>query len=269
MKLEEMRQRKKELGYSNKQLSELSGIPIGTLSKVLSGATETPRYETLKAIEDALTRQGESGKKLYASNAALGAYVVREAAPKYGSRSDYTLEDYLNLPDDGPRMELIDGVFYDMGEPATAHQAIVGYIYKKLMDHVLERKGPCMPMLSPVAVQLDSDKRTVVEPDVLVVCKREKFQNRRIMGAPDFILEVLSPSTRRKDMNLKAFKYQHAGVREYWMIDPAAQRLIVYDYENEALPVVYTFADKVPVGIWSGECVIDLAEMKEFMGFLL
>ena len=274
MNLEEMKRIKKEKGYSNKQLADRAGIPIGTLAKVLSGATASPRYETLQAIEKALTKQGseEPASVNYTSiytSMRKGDDMVREEAAPYGRQGSYTLQDYLALPDDGPRMELIDGVFYDMGEPATAHQAIVGYVYKKLLDFVFERKGPCMPMLSPVAVQLDADDKTVVEPDVLVVCDRSKFQNRRIMGAPDFILEVLSPSTRKKDMNLKAFKYQNAGVREYWMIDPAAERLLVYDYEHQAFPAIYGFSDKVPVHIWEDACVIDLAEMKEFMGFLL
>lgn len=256
MTIDEMKKRKKELGYSNQQLSELSGIPLGTLSKILSGATTAPRYETLKAIEKVLALPE-------------GDLMVKEAATVYGARKEYTLTDYLDLPDDGPRMELIDGVFYDMGEPATSHQAIVGYVHKKLLDHVFERKGPCMPMVSPVAVQLDSDDKTVVEPDVLVVCDRNKFVNRRIFGAPDFILEVLSPSTRKKDMGLKSYKYQNAGVREYWIADPKTERLLAYNFENDEFPKVYSFQDKVPVGIWGGECVIDLAEMKEFMGFLL
>ena len=272
MTVEEIRRRKKELGYSNQQLSERSGVPLGTVSKILSGVTERPRFETLRALETALREEApETGRGRYGTESLSGPVQpleVKETAKKYQT-AGFTLDDYLNLPDEGPRKELIDGVFYDMGEPATAHQAIVGYIHKKLLDHVMEKGGPCMPMLSPVAVQLDEDDKTVVEPDVVVVCNRDKFQNRRIFGAPDFILEVLSPSTRKKDMWLKAFKYQNAGVREYWIIDPKARKLMVYDYEHEGFPAIYGFHEQVPVLIWNGECVIDLAEMVGFMGFLL
>ena len=247
MTIEEIRKRKKELGFSNQQLADLAGVPVGTLSKILSGATGAPRYATLAALEAAL----------------------RKPSAAYRLPGGYTLQDYLDLPDDGPRKELIDGVFYDMGEPATAHQAVAGYIYKKLMDYVMEKKGSCMPMISPLAVQLDRDDKTVVEPDVCIICDRQKFKNRRIFGAPDFVLEVLSPSTRRKDMNLKHYKYQHAGVREYWLIDPFGQELMAYDFSQDNFPAIYTFADRVPVLIWEGECVIDLAEMKDWMGFLL
>ena len=288
MNLEEMRLKKKELGLSNQKLSELSGVSLGTLAKIMSGATENPRFETLAALEGAL-RKAAAGRGRISpdgkmpNDAAQSGYSVsenkdnsllRERPLPYGDPDSkhwhgYTLEDYLNLPDDGPRMELIDGQFYDMGEPSTAHQLIIGFVYKKLLDHVFEKKGPCLPVLSPVAVQLDRDDKTVVEPDIAIICHRELFVNRRIFGAPYFILEVLSPSTRKKDMSLKLYKYQNAGVREYWMIDPRAQKIMVHDFENDDLPKIYSFQDKVAVKIWNEECVIDFNEMTDFMGFTL
>ena len=105
MTLEEMKKRKKELGYTNEQISELSGVPLGTVQKVLSGVTETPRYDTLHALENVL------GKKERPFNEAM---MVRESAPYYVGKKqgEYTLEDYYALPDE-QRVELIDGVFYD------------------------------------------------------------------------------------------------------------------------------------------------------------
>ena len=125
-----------------------------------------------------------------------------------------------------------------------------------------------MPFMSPVDVQLDCDEKTVVQPDVLIVCDRAKFQNGRVFGAPDFVAEVLSPSTRKKDMSLKVYKYMNAGVREYWIIDPEKKAVIVYDLEHEAIPVIYGFDAEIPVLVWDGKCRISFPLMMKAMGFL-
>lgn len=97
----------------------------------------------------------------------------------------------------------------------------------------------------------------MVQPDVLVVCDRDKLTNRCVMGAPDFIVEVLSPSTRRKDMFLKLAKYEHAGVREYWMVDMENEKIITYSFEGNGIPVVYRMDAKVPVQVFEGKLAID------------
>ena len=141
-------------------------------------------------------------------------------------------------------------------------------MYKKFLDFVMENKGPCFPFISPVDVQLDCDDKTVVQPDVLVVCDRSKYKNGRVFGAPDLVIEVLSPSTRRKDMQLKMYKYSEAGVREYWMVDPEKKVVVQYDLEHLEIPTIYNFQSEVPVLIWDGACRIDLREMVETIGFL-
>lgn len=84
---------------------------------------------------------------------------------------------------------------------------------------------------APVDVQLDCDEKTMVQPDVLVVCDREKIVPTHVYGAPDLIMEILSPATRKIDMNIKHSKYAAAGVREYWLIDPDKKKIVVYDLE--------------------------------------
>ena len=163
---------------------------------------------------------------------------------------------------------MIDGVFYDMAAPTTVHQGVAGFLFKKLLDFVMENKGPCFPFMSPVDVQLDCDDKTVVQPDVLVVCDRSKYRNGRVWGAPDLVVEVLSPSTRRKDMQLKMYKYAGAGVREYWMVDPEKKLVVQYDLEHLEIPAIYNFEKVIPVLIWGGACRIDLKEMDETIGFL-
>lgn len=279
MTIEEIRRIKAELGYSNKALAQRSGVPLGTLQKILSGATLHPRRDTILAIsraleeQQSLDRQNLPGKvPAGVSESGSGTGILKEAPAVYGGSTvfkegGYTLRDYLSLPDD-QRVELIDGVFYDMAAPTTVHQAIAGFLYKYLLDHVLEHGGPCMPFIAPVDVQLDQDDRTVVQPDVLIVCDRSLYRNGRIFGAPDLLVEILSPATRRKDLQLKLYKYANAGVREYWIIDPDRKVIIVYKLEEVEIPVIYSFQDTVPVGIWQGECRIDFRKIYEKIAFL-
>ena len=274
MTIEEMRQRKRELGLTNQMIAERSGIPLSTVQKVFAGATSSPRRETIEALERVL---GQDKSAVY-GDPVTSDRMVCETSAAYnvsavdGNSSDtenrlYTLEDYLRLPDD-QRVELIDGVFYDMAAPTTIHQSIAGFLHKKFLDFVMANKGPCFPFISPVDVQLDCDDKTVVQPDVLVVCDRTKYKNGRVFGAPDLVVEVLSPSTRRKDMQLKMYKYAGAGVREYWMVDPEKKLVVQYDLEHLGIPAIYNFQSVIPVLIWDSACRIDLGEMDETIGFL-
>lgn len=174
----------------------------------------------------------------------------------------YTLEDYYALPDE-KRVELIDGVFYDMAAPTLFHQFIIGKIFRDLTNYIDQKGGSCMPFMAPVDVQLDCDDRTMVQPDVLVICDPNKMKWSKVYGAPDLVVEVLSESTKRKDMNLKLRKYLNAGVKEYWMIDPEKMAVLVYDFQKDVCPQLYGFDAVIPVGIWEGECKIDFNEIHE------
>ena len=265
MTIEEMKKRKKELGFTNQMIADKCGVPLSTVQKIFSGATKTPRHKTLKDLEALLSPQ-ESGY-IYPEAKAEKALYVEESRPAYNARKQYTIEDYFALPDD-QRVELIDGVFYDMTAQTTVHQSICGFIHNRFLDHILKNKGPCYPFISPVDVQLDCDDKTMVQPDVLIVCDRDKCKKGRIYGAPDLIAEVLSPATRRKDISLKLYKYMNAGVREYWIIDPKSKKVLQYDLEHDEFPVIYTFGDKVPVLIWHGACEVDFKELYEATAFL-
>ena len=102
----------------------------------------------------------------------------------------------------------------------------------------------------------------------MIVCDRDKIIRRCIYGTPDFIIEVLSPSTSKKDSTIKLKKYKTAGVREYWMIDPDKKKVVVYDWRKSEIPTVYGFDSKVPVGIFEGECELDFAEIYQEIAFL-
>ena len=119
--------------------------------------------------------------------------------------------------------------------------------------------------MSPIDVQLDCDEKTIVQPDVAILCQRDKMKRWGIYGAPDFVLEVISPSTRRKDYTKKLIKYMNAGVREYWILDTYQKNLLVYLFESEVCPVIYGLDQSVPVGIFNGELQIEFSNIVKWV----
>lgn len=261
MTIEEMKRIKQERGYSLAQLSEYSGVPLGTLQKIFSGETEHPRYATLQALERVL-----SGAKVgYRYDIdKRDVQKVQEAMiyePFDGKRQgEYTLEDYYALPDER-RVELIDGVIYDMSAPTFVHQHILGEAYTTIRKYIDAKGGACLPMMAPVDVRLDCDNRTMVQPDVLILCDKSKICKWGIMGAPDFCLEIVSESTSRKDYIKKLQKYTEAGVKEYWIIDPLRKMLITYNWKDNYLPHMCSLQGKVGLALYDEELQIDLDEI--------
>ncbi len=169
----------------------------------------------------------------------------------------YTIEDIEALPED-ERVELIDGRLYMMGIPTTTHQRIVNYINFGFSLYIREKNGDCEIFIPPFAVYLN-EKDNYVEPDITVICKKDKIDEKGCHGGPDLIIEVVSPSSVRMDYMLKLFKYRTYGVREYWIVDPDKKRVQVYDMEHDDM-MEYIFSDDIPVGIYEGDLKINLAE---------
>lgn len=171
----------------------------------------------------------------------------------------YTSKDYWNLPED-QRAELIDGQFYDMAPPSRIHQKLVHLISYTIEDYIRKHDGECEVYPSPFAVNLEAADKDWVEPDISVICDKNKLTDRGCSGAPDLIVEVVSPSSRRMDYSTKNALYSEAGVREYWIVDPEKERTTIYHYEEDAAPTIYTFSQAVPVGIFEGLSII-IAEL--------
>ena len=170
----------------------------------------------------------------------------------------YTYADYLTWPDDA-RYELIDGEAFLMAPaPLIEHQEVAGEVFRQLANQ-LDGKA-CRPYIAPVDVRLprnneaDAAIDTVVQPDVLVVCDPEKIDRRGVRGAPDWVLEVLSPSTAAHDQIAKRRTYERAGVREYWLVHPGDRTLTVYALDNGQYgrPEIYELKDATPVGVLPG-----------------
>ncbi|MBQ6550576.1 MAG: Uma2 family endonuclease [Lachnospiraceae bacterium] len=273
MRIEEMREQKRQLGLTNEQIAELSGVPLGTVQKVFGGITKSPRYDTLLALEKVLAGEdaGKGPEELRPAfvEESSGYTVEGSSAKSTGKKQgEYTVEDYLRLPDDR-RYELINGDLYVMEAPSSGHQMMGGMIYRELTNYILEKGRECTPFISPLDVQLNNDNKTMVQPDVIVVCDRSKMKGGKCHGAPDLVVEVLSPSTMWKDMSLKYDIYFHAGVREYWMIDLKGKRILVYLMdESESVCRIYGMEDQVPVSIFDGGCVIDFRKIWEHTAWL-
>ena len=173
----------------------------------------------------------------------------------------YTYKDYI-MWDDEIRYELIDGIAYAMASPSRLHQKISGEIFRQLSNFL---KGKtCEVYNAPFDVRLNAESfdDTVVQPDILVVCDESKHDGKSVKGAPDMVIEILSPSTSRHDTVMKFKLYQSAGVREYWIIDPYIKSVQVYILKNERYGVgsVYRDNEIVPVHILEG-CKINLADV--------
>lgn len=195
-------------------------------------------------------------------------YIAGSSAEKtYRNKmkGEYTVSDYEALPEER-RVELIDGVFYDMAAPSYLHQTILAELYTALSDAIRKKGGPCRVVLSPCDVRLDEDDKTMVQPDLFILCDKEKHMDgKRIKGAPDFIAEIVSPSSRSQDMFRKFRKYDAAGVREYWIVDPENRSVITYHFVGEGGAEQYHFDDVIPVNIYGGDIHVDFAEIKKVL----
>ena len=278
MTISEMKERKKELCYTSEDIAERSGVPLSTVQKIFCGATKNPRYSTLEALEMVLKK-----KSLFYEDVRDGETIcVREEAPDYRAESSpvmrhavkvdcwtgveptekwpgqggYTIADIEALPDD-IRVELIDGYIYELASPSAPHQRAVGEIYSEFKELIKKHNYPCEVFVAPSPVTWEGDDRTEVQPDIQIRCLKEGKSKGASGVEVRLVIEVLSPSTALNDCTIKLRKYMTAGVKEYWIVDPDRRRVMVYCFDEGALPVQYSFDGIIPVGISGGQCSID------------
>ena len=261
MNLQEMRECKRALGYSNETLAELSGVPLATVQKVLSGITKSPRQKTVEALSKVLgagmpaggpaisnysvqIRRGESssGIENKTENIIESARSIRtESYPEVftGIRSvvreddrPNTLEDIYALPD-GTRAELIDGRLYYIPTPTRTHQKITGEMYLAAAAYIKAYHKECEVYIAPFGVYLNGDDSLYVEPDLSIIRDTSRLSERGCMGAPDWIIEVVSAPSRKTDYAVKLNKYRQSGVREYWIVDPSLRTVLTYVFDDD------------------------------------
>lgn len=160
----------------------------------------------------------------------------------------YTIEDIHALPD-GKRAELIDGELYMMATPSRIHQRLVMELSFRIRNFIGSKNGDCEVYPAPFAIFLNANNDIYLEPDISVICDKNKLTDEGCKGAPDWIIEIVSPSSKRMDYYIKLFKYRTAGVREYWIVDLEKQQIMVYNFENDAFEQ-YSFSDKIKAGLY-------------------
>ena len=174
--------------------------------------------------------------------------VVTMAIPR---KLTYTEADYYALPED-VRAELIDGQIYYQAAPSRIHQKLLGKIHQRIANYIDLKSGSCEVYPAPFAVKLWEDKKTIVEPDISVICDPDKLTERGCTGAPDWIIEIVSPGNSSHDYIRKLNLYADAGVREYWIVNPINHTVLVYHLEESKFEVSsYTFQDKIKGNIYN------------------
>lgn len=220
---------------------------------------------------DGIARE-PSAAAAYIQNAGRECILQEPGIPEGGG---HTEEEYYALPDD-LRVELIDGVFYAMASLTVIHQTAALEIIRQIADCIEEHDAPCFAFIAPSDVPLGDNKKTVVQPDIYVHCmlheedgKGGKREAGPLHKTPDFIVEVLSPSNPENDLWRKRELYQRHGVREYWIIDPLAEKVYAFSFDNEGgrssdtMPDAYSFRERVPIGISQGSCAVDFQKIHQ------
>ena len=162
----------------------------------------------------------------------------------------YTIDDIYALPE-GQRAELIDGKIYYMAPPGRTHQKISWKLHQAIANYIDSKDGKCEVYAAPFAVFLNKDDINYVEPDISVICDLSKLDEKGCHGAPDWIIEIVSPSSKPRDYMTKLFQYRTAGVREYWIVDSDKKMTMVYGFEKDTVEQ-YDFGEDVPSGIYDG-----------------
>ena len=174
-----------------------------------------------------------------------------------------TLEEYESLPED-VRAEVFDGQIYYMASPSEVHQTISTELTTILNPYIKRKKGSCKVFHAPFDVKLGDAPLTIVQPDLMIICDKSKLDGKRCNGAPDFIIEIVSPGNPSDDYIRKAYYYKNAGVREYWIVDPRRKTVTVNYFENNIISVQYPFDSIIKVNIYD-DLQINFSEIADLL----
>ena len=250
MDINDLRKLQEKENMSYETIAELTGIPLDIVTKIFSGEIKDPKYMSLLAMEQVIVRK----KKIpfYYDEEQQQPCLIREQVAYNFDARKYQVEDVRQLCA-GVRVELIDGKFHTMTTPSRMHQFLSMNISVRMFNHIDKKNGKCHVYTAPLGVRLFADDMTWVEPDILVVCNRKEIlTDYGCNGAPDLIIEIVSPSNSFHDYVTKLIKYQQAGVREYWIVDPRTERVSVIFFENTEKNAEYKYEDIVKSYVLAG-----------------
>lgn len=160
-----------------------------------------------------------------------------------------TLDQYEALPED-IRAEVFDGKIFYMAGPSQNHQTISMELSTTINSYIKKNHGSCRVFHAPFDVKLSDNPLTIVQPDIMIVCDKNKLDGKRCNGAPDFIIEIVSSGNAADDYIRKLYYYKNYGVREYWIVDPRRMAVTVNYFEEDILNIPYTFDSTIKVNIY-------------------
>ena len=245
---------------------ELAGVPWPLLEQMLF-----PRIWTEEDFEEEASeiKESDADETFYVFESGHMRVVEENRAEELYNRvingkkqGKYTVQNYYNLPDN-IRAELIDGVLYFKGSPSYLHQLVLVEIITMLHNFIRKNKGGCHVLAAPLDVQIDCDEDSMLQPDIMVSCRKERREEWGIYGAPDMVVEITSPSTRTLDTKKKLEKYRSAGVREYWIVDFQKRIILTYFFERDINPHFYNFDSNIPVAIFEDKCIVSFEASAE------
>lgn len=250
MDILDLKRKKKESGLTNQEIATLSGVPVSTVNKIFSGATRNPRFSTLLAIEEVLSTKQKIPFQY--DELREEPVLMRDVAIpyRYQARS-YSIEDIEKLTE-GARAELILGQLYMLAAPSRRHQYLITELLFQIKSHIRKKGGNCHVYPAPFDVRIFGDESVIVQPDISVICDTDKLSDRGCEGAPDWVIEIASPGNIHHDYVTKLMQYQKSGVREYWIVDPAEEKIMVYNFENPDKTAIYKWENYVPSGVLCG-----------------
>lgn len=174
-----------------------------------------------------------------------------------------TLEQYEALPED-KRVEVFDGVVYDMASPSQIHQTILTELLVIIRNYIKSKGGNCSVFPAPFDVKLSDTPLIIVQPDIMIVCDKDKLDDKRCNGAPDFVIEIVSPGNPADDYIRKLYYYKNAGVREYWIVDPRRKIVTVNYFEKNMFNIQYSFDSIIKVNIYE-DLLINFSEIADIL----
>lgn len=285
--------RKKALSLTTAEVAYMANLPVSTVSKIMTGETKHPTAITIEKIESVFHKE-ESRKRLEAYLLAMKDYLMEHRDEDFSSeefeksyRAKHSLEnkpiaeadslsepypiwgnvalkkrlstsvkDYFKMSIENRWVELADGNIIVNEAPGMAHQLLVKSINKQIESFIDDNAGKCQVFDMGINVRLDEEEDTILIPDILVICDKDKIKDFGILGAPDWVIEVVSPSTRQYDYKKKTYKYLSHGVRELWLVDPEKKVVVTYIDGEYMMSHLYQFGDSIPVSIYDGKLKI-------------
>ncbi|QFJ54481.1 Uma2 family endonuclease [Pseudobutyrivibrio xylanivorans] len=277
-----IKERKKQLKLTTAQVAQMAGLPVSTVSKIMTGETKNPSFLTIEKIDKALAHE-EMLRRVYAYFKLLKEYIDSHPNDSVNqiefeklykrntilNQTSYELTDcslaidtqrinveFIHELGEDKQIELLNGHLIYNEAPNPKHQIMVQSLGRIIDDFIHSNNGKCQMFNIGINLYFEEDEHTLLIPDVVVLCDDSKLNESGVTGAPDWIIEVVSKCTRHLDYNEKMHRYMVEGVREYWIIDPEKERVTTYIQGEPMMAYIYSFDDDIPVKIYDGKLSI-------------